>query len=242
LFEILLLGEHASIPDTDSLVPFIVCYSSNHVRELIRYMPEFDSEVPNKTWSAAETVLLALYADYDAKPRVRVGDLIELCRVHYAKSSLRNLSELQQYLLQFMSLAAPLLKQHDITESQRDFYFISGIPERMKWTLIRQVPEHQRTRSNPPPLTVSIGILRKLLDDDFLCPELWRESREPLFKSNERISPGIPSYKLSSSSNSLPASRLPSFQTVPSSLPAPFPAPQVHPSPEMTHIDFASNL
>ncbi|KAF8216560.1 hypothetical protein K438DRAFT_396585 [Mycena galopus ATCC 62051] len=241
LFEILLLGEHAGIRDTDLLVPFLVRYSSDHVRELIQYMPEFDSEVPNKTWSAAETVLLNLYGYYDAKPRVLVGDLIEFCRIHYAKSSLRSLPELQQYLLQFMSLAAPLLKQCDITISQRDFYFISGIPERMKSRLIHQVPEHQQTRSNPPPLAFSLGILRGFLDDDFLMPQLWNDPGEPLFASKKSVSPAISSYKLSSSSNSPPASRLPSFQAVPSSLPAALPAPQVHPFPEMTHIDFTPN-
>ncbi|KAJ6607142.1 hypothetical protein B0H10DRAFT_2072964 [Mycena sp. CBHHK59/15] len=40
-------------------------YSSDHVCKIIQYIPEFDFDTPNKTWSVAESILLNIYGFFD---------------------------------------------------------------------------------------------------------------------------------------------------------------------------------
>ncbi|KAJ6543714.1 hypothetical protein DFH09DRAFT_1088578 [Mycena vulgaris] len=115
LERILLHRANAGVMDTDSLVPYIVRYSSDRVRASIQYIPELDPDEPNKTWSEAVTAMLNLY----------------------------------EYLRQFITIAAPLVKQCELTESQRDFYFVADIPSCMKEHFIYRVPEHQPFASAP---------------------------------------------------------------------------------------------
>ncbi|KAJ7832982.1 hypothetical protein B0H13DRAFT_1914781 [Mycena leptocephala] len=152
-------GSNAGISDPDALVTFIVRYSSDRVREVIRYIPELDDDEPNRTWKAAQEQMLLLYGSSDEERRVSERELIEFCRDQSAKSPYRSKAEIEQYLRSFQLLAAPLLKQRDITIAQRDFYFVSGIRTQIKNWFIERVPEPQRTRSNPISLTDSLGIL-----------------------------------------------------------------------------------
>ncbi|KAJ6481533.1 hypothetical protein C8R47DRAFT_590684 [Mycena vitilis] len=165
-------GSNAGIDDADDLVSFIVHYSSDRVREVIQYIPEIDVDEPNRTWSAAREQMLLLYGSSDQR-RVSEPELIEFCRQQSAKSSYRTKQDIEQYLRDFQWIAAPLLKQHDITIKQRDFYFVSGIPRSVKQWFISRVPEHQRARSNPIPLADSLGILYGYFDPDTLFPDVW---------------------------------------------------------------------
>ncbi|KAJ7310785.1 hypothetical protein DFH08DRAFT_624022, partial [Mycena albidolilacea] len=113
-------------------VSYIVFYSSDRVRELIQYMPEFDIDEPNRTWSATKEQMLLLYGSSDEDRRTSERELIEFCRLQSAKSLYRNKLEIERYLRDFQLIAAPLLKQGDITVQQRDFYFVTGIPTSLK--------------------------------------------------------------------------------------------------------------
>ncbi|KAF7349936.1 hypothetical protein MVEN_01294400 [Mycena venus] len=172
---ILLHGSNAGITNADTLVTFIVRYSSDRVREVIRYIPELDDDTPNRTWMAACEQMLLLYGSLDDDRHVSEWELVEFCREQSAKSPFRTKLEIEHYLRNFQFIAAPLLKQKDITIPQRDFYFVSGIPSAIKNWFIMRVPESQRTRSNPIPLTDSLGILYEHFDPDSLFPDLWNE-------------------------------------------------------------------
>ncbi|KAJ6614192.1 hypothetical protein B0H10DRAFT_2221501 [Mycena sp. CBHHK59/15] len=52
-------GVNAEITDADAdaLVLYILQYSSDEVKDLIRYVPEFDPDEPSKTWRAAKETL-----------------------------------------------------------------------------------------------------------------------------------------------------------------------------------------
>ncbi|KAJ7601790.1 hypothetical protein DFH06DRAFT_1352076 [Mycena polygramma] len=168
-------GSNAGVTDADALVTFIVRYSSDRVREVIQYIPELDDDTPNRTWAAAREQMLLLYGSFDEERRVCEQDLIEFCRTQSAKSPYRTKLEIEQYLRSFQLIAAPLLKQRDITVKQRDYYFVSGIPGAIKNWFISRVPESQRTRSNPICLTDSLEILYGHFDPDALFPDLWNE-------------------------------------------------------------------
>jgi hypothetical protein len=45
---------NAGIADKDQLISFILNYSTESVRKLIRFMPEFDPKVTGKTWEKAK--------------------------------------------------------------------------------------------------------------------------------------------------------------------------------------------
>ncbi|KAJ6557552.1 hypothetical protein B0H19DRAFT_1148076 [Mycena capillaripes] len=168
-------GSCAGITDADKLVSFIVRYSSDRVRAIIQYIPELDEDTPNRTWSAAEQQMLLLYGFSDEERRVSEQELLDFCREHSAKSPFRSKLEVEQYLRSFQLIAAPLLKQQDITIAQRDYYFVSGIPSVIKNWFIVRAPESQRTRSNPVSLADTLGILYGYFDTDALFPDLWNE-------------------------------------------------------------------
>ncbi|KAJ7366309.1 hypothetical protein DFH08DRAFT_165500 [Mycena albidolilacea] len=175
-------GSNAGITNADELVSFLVYYSSDRVREVIQYIPEIDPDEPNRSWSAAREQMLLLYGLSDEERRASERYLIEFCREQSAKSPYRSKLEIQQYLHDFQYIAAPLLKQQEITVAQRDFYFVSGIPTSIKQWFIDRVPESQRTRSNPIPLADTLGILYGYFDLDTLFPDLWNDicgSSEP---------------------------------------------------------------
>ncbi|KAG7087072.1 hypothetical protein E1B28_013054 [Marasmius oreades] len=62
LNRILLHGKAAGFMDTDRnmLVDYIYHYSSDLIKESICYLPEFDIELPNKTWQAAVEQLTSM--------------------------------------------------------------------------------------------------------------------------------------------------------------------------------------
>ncbi|KAJ7080431.1 hypothetical protein B0H15DRAFT_953616 [Mycena belliarum] len=168
-------GANTGITDADDLVPYIVQYSTDDVRTLIRYMPEFDPEVVGKTWNAAKSQLMLLYGHSERVPDYTESMLKDYCEKQSAKPSYSNMSDIEAYYRGFSKIAVPLIKKARITGKERDFYFISGVPKILKDWFLTQVPEAKRKRSNPPTVADSIGYLQKRFDDDSLSYEPWAE-------------------------------------------------------------------
>ncbi|KAJ6474126.1 hypothetical protein C8R45DRAFT_1160278 [Mycena sanguinolenta] len=171
-------GANAGITDLDNLVPYIVQYSSDEVKDLIRYMPEFDPDETGKTYAAAKTQLLLLFGQSDQPPNYTETMLREFCREHSAKSPFKNKVQIETYLKEFMKLAGPLTKQKKITAELRDYYFVTGLPSSIKEWFNSQVPIANRKRSSPPSITASISILQKRFDSDSLLFEPWKDDTE----------------------------------------------------------------
>ncbi|KAF8144840.1 hypothetical protein K438DRAFT_2029004 [Mycena galopus ATCC 62051] len=223
-------GSCAGITDADELVSFIVRYSSDRVRAVIQYIPELDEDTPNRTWSAAEQQMLLLYGSSDEGRRVSEQELLEFCREHSAKPPFRSKLEVEQYLRSFQLIAAPLLKQQDITIKKRDYYFVSGIPSVIKNWFIVRVPEHQRARSNLIPLADTLGILYGYFDPETLFPDLWNE----LTDCSDPVDLISPSLTLSTPASAPPATSIPVHHSIQQpALPAlsifPSPVPPVQP-------------
>jgi hypothetical protein len=168
-------GANAGITNIDDLVPYILQYSSESVRELIRYMPEFDPEVAGKTWNAAKDQLLLLYGHTERVPEYTETMLRDFCEKQSAKSSFTNMADIEMYYRAFSQIAVPLIKKTKISDKERDFYFIAGIPKVIKDWFLTQVPELKRKRSDPPSVAESIGYLKKCFDDDSLTFQPWTE-------------------------------------------------------------------
>ena len=74
------LEANAGITDRNELVPYIMRYSSNEVKKVIRYLPEFDEDVPNKEWSNAKEALVSLYGSLDEPETATEEELRAYCR------------------------------------------------------------------------------------------------------------------------------------------------------------------
>ncbi|KAJ7782932.1 hypothetical protein B0H16DRAFT_1709763 [Mycena metata] len=156
-------GSNAGIQDLDDLVPYIVQYSSDEVKDIIRYTPEFDTN-NKKTFDQAKNYTEEM--------------LREFCREHNAKSLFKNKVQIETYLKDFMKLARPLVKQTKITNKQRDYYFVASLPSTIKEWFNSQVPSAKRKRSGPPTIAESITILQKHFDSDSLLFEPWKAETE----------------------------------------------------------------
>ncbi|KAJ7113732.1 hypothetical protein C8R43DRAFT_1242634 [Mycena crocata] len=168
-------GANAGIVNPNDLVSYILQYSSDEVRSLIRYMPEFDAEKMGKMWTAAKSQLMLLYGYSERVPEYSESMLKAYCEKQSAKSSYITMADVESYYWGFSQIAVALVKKSRITEKECDFYFIAGIPKVIKEWFLNQVPEAKRKRSDPPSITESIGYLRKRFDDDSLTYEPWAE-------------------------------------------------------------------
>ncbi|KAJ7483025.1 hypothetical protein B0H11DRAFT_1651157, partial [Mycena galericulata] len=171
-------GSNAGITDLDDLVPYIVQYSSDRVKDLIRYVPEFDPDTKNKTWYAASKMLLLLYGQAEEVPEYSEAMLRDFCREKSAKSPYTSKKEIENYHQEFMQIAAPLKKKLKISDHECNFYFISGIPTEMKDWFINQVPEAKRTRASPPTIPESIVVLHRKFNINALNYEPWKEDED----------------------------------------------------------------
>ncbi|KAJ7189275.1 hypothetical protein C8R46DRAFT_878033 [Mycena filopes] len=169
-------GSNAGITNKDQLVPYILQYSSDDVRNLIRYMPEFDPEATaGKTWDAAKDQLMLLFGQSERVPDYTESMMKIFCEKQSAKSSFTTMTDVETYYRGFAQIAVPLVKKQRLTDKERDFYFIAGIPEVIKEWFLTQVPSSKRKRSSPPTVAESISILRKRFDDDSLTFKPWAE-------------------------------------------------------------------
>ncbi|KAF8150345.1 hypothetical protein K438DRAFT_439636 [Mycena galopus ATCC 62051] len=171
-------GANTGITDLDRLVPYILQYSSDEVKDLIRYMPEFDPDEPGKTFTVAKTQLQLLFGQADEPPNYTESMLRDFCREHSAKSPFKNKVQIETYHKEFMKIAGPLVKQKKITTKPRDYYFITGLPSTLKEWFNNQVPDQNRKCTDPPSIAVSIGILQKRFDADSLLFEPWKDETD----------------------------------------------------------------
>ena len=148
-------GANTGITDCDDLVTYIVQYSSDHVKDIICFMPEFDEEVTNKKWDDAKKMLVALYGSLDIPPKTNEEDLKDYCRANSICPEFADKQAVDAYHRGFQKLAAPLMKNGLLTEKAKNFYFITGIPVLMKEWFYQQVPEPKRKRMDPPTITQS---------------------------------------------------------------------------------------
>ena len=152
-------GSTAGTTDLDTLVTYILQYSSDDVKDTIRYMPEFDDDVAGKKWDDAKKMLIVLYGSLDTPKKTHEEELKDYCKVSSQKPEFADKKAVNAYNRGFQKLAAPLVKNALITEKQKNFYFITGIPIVMKEWFFQQVPEAKRKRTDPPTIGESLSYL-----------------------------------------------------------------------------------
>jgi hypothetical protein len=161
----------AAIDDKNKLVDYIYHYSSDKVKEYLRFLPEFDIELPNKTWDVAKKMLLALYGSTDVSTQVTEESLAEFVRLHAAEGSFRSKKDVESYYLRFSRLSAPLLKNGDITSKNAQLKFVKGIPKSIREWFLTEIAEENRTSVNPPTIADAYEVLLSRFDRTFLFYE-----------------------------------------------------------------------
>ncbi|KAJ3816580.1 hypothetical protein F5880DRAFT_231759, partial [Lentinula raphanica] len=185
LEQIILHATQAGETDKNKMVKYIVSYSSDQVKDTIRFMDEFDLDNPAISWEAAKDALKSLYGSRDKPTEYTEEELKEFCKERSAKFSFSKLSDIENYYRDFIAIATSLKKKGTITEKEFNYYFVLGIPRSMKDWFLSAAPESKRTRDDPPTVAESLKILRTRFDKKSLIYEEWNveesEKAKPIF-------------------------------------------------------------
>ncbi|KAJ3739185.1 hypothetical protein DFH05DRAFT_1530459 [Lentinula detonsa] len=185
LEQIVLHANQAGETEKDRMVKYILSYSSDMVKDTIRFMEEFDPKKSDPSWTDARNALLSLYGSYDRPTDYTVEELKEFCRDQSAKSSFAKTSDIEVYYRDFIAIASSLKKKGAVTEKEVNYYFVLGLPHSMKEWFLAAVPSLKRTRDNPPTIQESLKILRSRYDKKSLLYEEWNidleEKAKPVF-------------------------------------------------------------
>ncbi|KAJ3765183.1 hypothetical protein FB446DRAFT_655593 [Lentinula raphanica] len=181
-------GHRAGITDQDRLVDYIVRYSSRSIRSDIRFMPEFDAEVENKTWSAAKRMLLQMFSAHEEPPDVSIRDLEDCCILWSNEEPLSKKADLDRYQRRYFSIVAPLLKQNALTNEMKGYYFLQGLPKKDQKYVEKKLPAENKKKSNPPSVEEVIRIVhQKIENKDFILHHHWDSEEEDLEDIRQRI-------------------------------------------------------
>ncbi len=175
-------GAAAGILSKDLLVDYIYDYSTDEVKAEIRFLPEFNKEKSGKVWVDAKAMLVALYGTSEAPPRVSEAQLTNFCTENANKAPFPNKKALETYYRNFLTLAAPLVENNDITPKARDSKFILGLPNLLRDWVVERLPEANRTKSDPPKIADTLKLLQTRYDPDSLLYSVSADSDRPLLQ------------------------------------------------------------
>ncbi|KAE9392278.1 hypothetical protein BT96DRAFT_944788 [Gymnopus androsaceus JB14] len=149
---------------TNSLVNYIVLYSSDEVASNIQYLPEFDLDKPAKTWVTAEARHLRMYKLSKEVPVVRLKDLETFCCLGLKEPRFTKKLELEKYYNSFLKVAGPLLKNKTITSTDSDYYFVQGLPTKDLKYLMCVLPAANCLQASPPTMDAAYDLLKTKLN------------------------------------------------------------------------------
>ncbi|THU94478.1 hypothetical protein K435DRAFT_860525 [Dendrothele bispora CBS 962.96] len=172
------LGTQAGITDKDLLVEWIVRYSTIDVRDTIQWMEEFDPEEDEKTWDDACECLKNLYASRDKAPQVTRKDLENFCK-HTSETNVFSSSEdVDGYRIKFMKFAAPLVKNKKISKEERNYYFVTGLPNTTLEWFHNQLTPSQRYVTSAPSVDDAVKIIKQRYDHNTIFYKPWTTSAD----------------------------------------------------------------
>ncbi|KAJ7816644.1 hypothetical protein B0H13DRAFT_1923459 [Mycena leptocephala] len=123
----------------------------------------------------------------------------------YASPPFSNMADVTDYYRSFSQIAVPLIKKAKIPTTERDFYFVAGLPKDAKDWFLTQVADAKRKRSAPPNAPETIAILKKHFDEDLLAFQPWTEETKA-----SAVPPLITSAQLPSVPNVAATPQIPS--------------------------------
>ncbi|KAJ3765220.1 hypothetical protein FB446DRAFT_655560 [Lentinula raphanica] len=174
-------GMRAGITDPNRLVDYIVRYSSRSIKNDIRFMPEFDTEIEGKTWEAACRMLLQMFSAHEEPPELTIRDLEDSCILWSNEEPIVKRSDVDKYQRKFFSIAAPLLKQKLLTVEMKGYYFLQGLPKKDQKHVEKKLPAENRKKSNPPTIEAIIKLMHEKIDNkDSILHHHWESDEEDL--------------------------------------------------------------
>ncbi|KAJ3718869.1 hypothetical protein C8R42DRAFT_560380, partial [Lentinula raphanica] len=181
-------GSRAGITDQDKLVDFIVRYSSRGIKTDIRFIPEFDPDIENKTWEAAKKMLLQMFSAQEEPPEVSIRDLEDSCIVWSTDEPFTKKADVDRYQQKFFSIAAPLLKQEMLTTNLKGYYFLQGLPKKDQKYVEKHLPAANKKKANPPTVEAVIKLVHQKIDDkDSILHHSWDSEEEDIDEIQSRL-------------------------------------------------------
>ncbi|KAJ3832459.1 hypothetical protein F5878DRAFT_646766 [Lentinula raphanica] len=181
-------GSRAGITDNDKLVDFIVRYSSRSIKTDIRFIPEFDPDVEDKTWEAAKKMLLQMFSAQEEPPEVSIRDLEDSCIVWSTDEPFTKKTDVDRYQRKFFSIAAPLLKQGMLTTKLKGYYFLQGLPKKDQKYVEKHLPAENKKKANPPTVEKVIKLVHQKIDDkESILHHNWDSEEEDVDEIRNRL-------------------------------------------------------
>ncbi|THU91073.1 hypothetical protein K435DRAFT_674857 [Dendrothele bispora CBS 962.96] len=177
------LGNQAGITDKDHLVDWIVRYSTIDVRDTIQWLEQFDPEEDTKTWDEACETLKSLYASRDKAPQVTRKDLENFCK-HTSETNVFTSSEdVDSYRIKYTKFAAPLVKNKKISKEERNYYFVTGLPNATLEWFHNQLPADKRYVNSAPEVDETVKIIKQRYNHNTIFYKPWTTSAD----KNKRV-------------------------------------------------------
>ncbi|KAJ7357883.1 hypothetical protein DFH08DRAFT_953090 [Mycena albidolilacea] len=155
----------------DDLVPYILQYCTEDVKNVLRHSPELKPGAHD--WAAAEEEMRSFYGSEDQPTLYSVEDLRQFCNETSAKPPFETRSDIEAYMRRFREIAGTLLDENLLTQKEIDIHFVTGLPKKTFKQVDNKLPAANRVITNPP----SIKEVRKLLDGLFVPNSLQTFTR-----------------------------------------------------------------
>ncbi|THV01501.1 hypothetical protein K435DRAFT_655246 [Dendrothele bispora CBS 962.96] len=172
------LGTQAGITDKDLLVEWIVRYSTIDVHDTIQWMEQFDPDEDDKTWEAAAECLKSLYASRDKAPQVTRKDLENFCKHTSENTEFTSSDDVDNYRIKFSKFSAPLVKNKKITREERNYYFVTGLPNMTLEWFHNQLDPKQRYVNSAPEVDKAVKIIKQRYDHNTIFYKPWTTSAD----------------------------------------------------------------
>jgi hypothetical protein len=139
--------------NVDQLPRYVPYYSSQRVREFIRYAPEFSGT----DWTAARHYLCKSYESEDID-LITPQDL-ENFVLHSKQQEMTSTRELSEYYVDFLRFSAQLRHFNLITDVQSRLAFFRGLSRSLQDYVVRKLPQDKYSQVDPPPVLEVKSIL-----------------------------------------------------------------------------------
>ncbi|KAF5364452.1 hypothetical protein D9758_010654 [Tetrapyrgos nigripes] len=180
------LARNAGIVNLDELIPYVLRYSSLEVGDAVRYEDAFVKGNDEYGWDNAKQTLLSIYAEYDTKPKITHQDLLDFCRHQNENGAIESSKDIDRYRIAYQKFANGLVVDGVISKNQRNYYFIAGLPSKVKDWFIQALPKTQRSPETAPSVLDSVKLLKTRFRSNNLYSTPWALSSQA-YKNQVRL-------------------------------------------------------
>ncbi|KIK62628.1 hypothetical protein GYMLUDRAFT_242774 [Collybiopsis luxurians FD-317 M1] len=143
---------HAGIMDDNKLVNYIVKYSSKSIQRKIKSMKEFKKADLTQTWNTATAKFKDMFSAADEPPNYSLQDLQDFCKVKLSGPSFTKKKEVNNALINFYAISAPLIEIGLLVTDQEPYYFFQSLLKKDQCHIEKKLDPKYKTKKFPLPI------------------------------------------------------------------------------------------